>query len=80
MKKSCEKLDLRVDDDKRTPNRSERERTLKVNCSNCGARLVAYCGDNQESVETVEATSRELRHGDAFRRDNFQGATIRLLA
>jgi hypothetical protein len=51
-----------------------------VNCSNCGARFVAYYGYDEEVVETVEVKSCGLCHGEAYRRGNFKGATIRLVA
>jgi len=51
-----------------------------VNCANRGARFVAYYGYDEDNVETVEVQSCRLCHGEAFRRDKFKGATIRLLA
>jgi len=56
------------------------ERTLEVNCLNCGAKFVAYHGYDAENVETVEVNSCGLCHGEAFKRDNVKGATIRLVA
>jgi hypothetical protein len=56
------------------------ERTLEVNCANCGARFTAYYGYDEENVETVEVRSCGLCHGEAFKRDNFKWATIRLVA
>ena len=51
-----------------------------MNCSNCGAKFVAYYGYDEENVETVEVRSCGLCHGEAFRRYNFKGASIRLMA
>ena len=56
------------------------ERTLEVNCSNCGAKFVAYYGFDEDNVETVEVQKCGLYHGDEYKRDNFKGATIRLPA
>ena len=75
-KKSHERLELGVGGDKQ----SGPERTLEVNCSNCGAKFVAYYGFDEENVETVEVTSCGLCHGEAFKRDNFKNATIWLVA
>ncbi len=51
-----------------------------MNCSNRGAKFVAYYGYDEENVEEVEGSSCGLCHGEAFRRDNFKNATIRLVA
>ena len=56
------------------------ERTLEVLCSNCGAKFVAYYGYDDENIETVEVQKCGLCGGDEFKRDNFKGATIRLIA
>jgi hypothetical protein len=56
------------------------ERTLEVSCSNCGAKFIAYYGYDEENVGTAEVRSCGLCHGEAFKRDNFKGATIRLVA
>jgi len=53
------------------------ERTLEVDCSNCGARFVAYYGYDEENVEV---RSCGLCHGEEFRRDCFKSATIGLVA
>ena len=50
-----------------------------MNCSNCGSRFVAYYSHDEENVDTVEVQKCGLCHGEEFRRDNFKGATIRLL-
>jgi hypothetical protein len=73
-----DQLDLGLSSDKKT--RSEPERTLEVNCSNCGAKFIAYYGYDEENVKTVEVRSCGLCRGDAFKRGNFKGAVIRLLA
>jgi hypothetical protein len=73
-----EQLNLGLSGDKQAP--TEPERTLEVNCANCGAKFIAYYGYDEENVETLEVRSCGLCHGDAFKRDNFKGATIRLLA
>ena len=51
-----------------------------MTCSNCGAKFVAYYGYDEENVETVEVQSCGLCHGEAFKRNNFKGCTIRLVA
>ena len=51
-----------------------------MNCSNCRAKFVAYYGYDEENVETVEVKSCGLCHGEEYKRGNFQGATIRLVA
>jgi hypothetical protein len=56
------------------------ERPLEVSCSNCGARFVAYDGHDEETFETVEVRACGLCRGSEHKRDNVQGATIRLLA
>jgi len=56
------------------------ERSLEVNCSNCGAKFSAYYGTDADVVYTVHVSSCGLCHGDTFKRNNFKGATIRLLA
>ena len=76
MKKRREQLDLGLGSEKQTGP----ERTLEVNCLNCGAKFVAYYGYDEENVEAVEVKSCGLCHGESFRRDNFKGATIRLIA
>ncbi|MGO9451366.1 MAG: hypothetical protein ACLQDV_10045 [Candidatus Binataceae bacterium] len=75
-KKAREQLDLGLSADKQTGP----ARTLEVNCSNCGAKFVAYYGYDEENVDTVEVKSCGLCHGEAFKRDNLKGATIRLIA
>jgi hypothetical protein len=56
------------------------ERSLEVNCSNCGAKFTAYYDPDEEVVYTVHVSSCALCHGDPFKRDSFKGCTIRLLA
>jgi len=51
-----------------------------VNCTNCGAKFVAYYGYDEKNVETVEVQKCGLCGGDEFQRDNFKNATIRLVA
>ncbi|MGO9605451.1 MAG: hypothetical protein ACLQAT_19035 [Candidatus Binataceae bacterium] len=51
-----------------------------MNCANCGAKFTAYYGYEEENVDTVEVRSCGLCHGDEYKRDNFKGATIRLIA
>jgi hypothetical protein len=51
-----------------------------VNCSNCGAKFVAYYGSDEENTETVEVQKCGLCGGDESKRDNFKNATIRLMA
>ncbi|MGO9606874.1 MAG: hypothetical protein ACLQAT_26370 [Candidatus Binataceae bacterium] len=75
-KKTREQLDLGLGADKQTGP----ERTLEVNCANCGAKFIAYYGYDEENVETVEVRSCALCHGDEYKRDNFKGGTIRLIA
>jgi hypothetical protein len=53
-----EELNLGLSGDKQA--QTEPERTLEVNCANCGAKFVAYYGYDQESVVTVEVKSRGL--------------------
>ena len=77
-KKSRSQLELGIGCDRQKPTGTER--TLEMNCSNCGAKFVAYYGYDEENVDTVEVQKCGLCHGEAFRRDNFKGATIRLLA
>jgi len=43
------------------------------------ARSSSY-GYNDENIDTVAVQKCGLCHGEAFRRDNFKGATIRLVA
>jgi hypothetical protein len=50
-----------------------------VNCSNCGAKFAAYYGYDEENVERVNVQKCGLCRGDEFKRDNFKGATIRLV-
>jgi len=75
-KKGREQLDLGLGADKQTGP----ERTLEVNCSNCGTKFVAYDGYDEENVDTVEVRSCGLCHGSEYKRENFKGATIRLVA
>ena len=77
-KKSREQLDLGLGANKQTLTGPER--TLEVSCLNCGAKFVAYYGYEEQNVDMVEVNSCGLCHGDAFKRDNFKGATIRLVA
>jgi hypothetical protein len=56
------------------------ERTLEVICSNCKAKFIAYYGHDEENVEAVEVRKCALCGGDEYKRDNFKGATIRLVA
>jgi len=76
MKKRREQLDLRLGGDKPTAP----ERGLEVHCANCGARFVAYYGQDEEVICSVHVRACGLCHGEAYRRDNFKGATIRLVA
>ena len=76
-KKSREQLDLGLGAENK---QSGPERTLEVNCLNCGAKFVAYYGYDEDNVETVEVKSCGLCHGEAFKRDNLKNATIRLMA
>jgi hypothetical protein len=76
MKKSRSQLDLGLRSDKATGP----ERTLEISCMNCGAKFVAYFGYDEENLETVEVRSCGLCHGEEHKRDNFKGATIRLIA
>jgi hypothetical protein len=55
------------------------EHTPEIYSSNSRAKFVAYYGYDEENVETVEVRSCGLCHGESVRRDNFKGATIRLL-
>jgi hypothetical protein len=76
VKKRREQLDLGLGAEKPTGP----ARTLEVNCLNCGAKFVAYYGDDEDNVETVEVRSCGLCHGEAFKHSNFKGATIQLIA
>ena len=51
-----------------------------MNCTNYRAKFVAYYGCDERVINTVDVKSCGLCHGDAYKRDNFKGATIRLLA
>jgi hypothetical protein len=77
-KSGREQLDLGLSADKKAPLGPER--TLEVSCLNCGAKFVAYYGDDEDNVDTVEVKSCGLCHGEEFRRGNLKGATIRLVA
>jgi len=76
MKKTREQLPLSLGSDRPT----DPQRTLEVNCLNCRAQFIAYYGFDKENVETVEVQKCGLCGGDEFKRDNFKGATIWLLA
>ncbi len=77
MKKRREQLDLKLGDKQKRS--SGPERTLEVNCTNCGAKFVAYYGYDEENVETVEVQSCGLCHGSFRKRDSFKGCKLRLL-
>ena len=49
------------------------ERTLEVECSNCGAKFVAYYGFDEENTEKLEVRSSGLCRGDTFKRDRLKG-------
>ena len=36
------------------------ERSLESNCSNCGAKFIAYYGTNEEVIDTVNVRLCEL--------------------
>jgi len=42
--------------------------------------FVAYYGYHEENIDTVEVRKRGLCRGEEHKRDNFKGATIRLVA
>ncbi len=77
-KRARPQLDLKLGAEPQ--KRAGPERTLEVQCSNCGAKFIAYYGFDEENVETVEVKSCALCHGEALKRGNFKGATIRLVA
>ena len=54
-KKTRSQLEPGIGDDK--PKPTGPERTLEVNCSNCGAKFVAYYGYDQENVEARPTVS-----------------------
>jgi len=60
QKKTRDQLDLGLTGDTQT----RPERTLEVNCTNCGAKFVAYYRFDEENVDTVEVNSCGLCHGE----------------
>ena len=68
-KKRREQLELGIGGNKPTG----RARTLEVNCSNWGTKFVAYYGNDEENVETIEVKSCGLCHGQGVQARELQG-------
>jgi hypothetical protein len=55
-----------------------RDRTLEVHCRNCGARFVAWYGEEEDAGAEVKETGKcGLCSGDPMKKDHFKDAVLR---
>jgi ribosomal protein L37E len=57
----------------------DRDRTLKVHCRNCGARFIAWYGEEDADTELKAVDKCGRCGGDPFKKDNFKDAVLRLI-
>jgi hypothetical protein len=54
---------------------------LKIHCDSCQARFVAWYGTEEDAdTQTIDVEKCGLCGDDTFKKDNFKGATLRLMA
>jgi hypothetical protein len=51
----------------------------RFNCGNCGARFVAWYGNEEDSGTEIKDVEKCLCGGDPFKKDNFKDAVLRLI-
>jgi len=57
----------------------DRDRTLEVRCRNCGARFVAWYGEEDAGSEVKDVHKCGLCGGDPMKKDNLKDAVLRLV-
>ena len=55
-------------------------RTLEIHWGNCGARFIAYGTEEDAATQIVDTEKCGLCGADPFKKGNFKGAAIRLVA